>query len=74
MSTARQAGHLVASDQEQRSPGALEDVELLLGDKLLKVVLAHYSAPESKVTARRFDKILRRLRKKSARLRREPGR
>jgi integrase len=50
------AARLVLED----SPGALEDVRLLLGDKTLVTVLAHYAALEPALAARRYDDVLRR--------------
>lgn len=52
----------------ERSPHALEDVRLLLGDKTLQVVLAHYAAVEPSQACRRNDEMLRRMRHESAHL------
>lgn len=52
----------------ERSPHALEDVRLLLGDKTLQVVLAHYAAVEPSQACRRNDEMLRRMRHDSAHL------
>ena len=52
----------------ERSPNALEDVRLLLGDKTLQVVLAHYAAVEPSQACRRNDEMLRRMRHESAHL------
>ena len=48
-------------------PGALEDVRLMLGDKTLVTVLAHYSALEPAMAARRTDDVLRRTRAEAVR-------
>jgi hypothetical protein len=42
----------------ERSPGALEQCRLLLGDKSLNVVLRHYAAMEEKEAARRQDALV----------------
>ena len=46
----------------EHAPAALEDVRLLLGDKSMTVVLAHYSSTEAGAAARRQDARLNRLR------------
>ena len=46
----------------ETSPGALEDVRQLLGDKSLQTVMAHYALIEPAAAARRHDARLRRLR------------
>ncbi len=46
----------------ETSPGALEDVRQLLGDKSLQTVLAHYALIEPAAAARRHGSRLRRLR------------
>ena len=53
---------LCASFVLEHSPGALEDVRLLIGDKSLAVVLAHYAAIEPAHACRRHDELLRRMR------------
>lgn len=52
----------------EHSPEALEDVRLMIGDKSLQVVLAHYGASQPSHAAQRTDKLLRRLRDESAHL------
>lgn len=52
----------------EHSPHALEDIRLLLGDKSLRVVLAHYAAVEPSHACRRHDEMLRRMRHKSSHL------
>lgn len=47
----------------ERSPGALEDVRLLLGDKSLVTVLAYYAALEPARAAARYDDLLRDVRR-----------
>lgn len=42
----------------ERSPGALEQCRLLLGDKTLGVVMRHYAAMEEKEAARRQDALV----------------
>ena len=52
----------------EHSPNALEDVRLLIGDKSLQVVLAHYAAVEPGNACRRNDAMLRRMRSASGHL------
>ena len=52
----------------EHSPEALEDVRLMIGDKLLAIVLAHYGASQPAHASRRTDNRLRRLRSDSAHL------
>ena len=52
----------------ESDPGALEDVRLMIGDKSLQIVLAHYNASRPADAAARTDKTLRRLRSGSASL------
>lgn len=52
----------------EHSPNALEDVRLLIGDKSLQVVLAHYAAVEPGNACRRNDALLRRMRSVSGHL------
>ena len=43
----------------EHTPGALEDVRLMLGNKTLEVILAHYSPVERATAGRRADQVLR---------------
>ncbi len=52
----------------ERSPHGSEDVRLLLGDKSLQAVLAHYLVLEPSQACRRHDEMLRRMRPESAHL------
>jgi hypothetical protein len=52
----------------EHSPEALEDVRLMIGDKSLEMVLAHYVASQPRHAAKRTDELLRRLRRDSVHL------
>jgi integrase len=54
---------LVARLMLDHCPGALEDVRLLLGDKSMETVLAHYASREPGTAARRFAGVLRQTRR-----------
>jgi hypothetical protein len=56
------------------SPGALEDVRLLLGDKSMDTVLAHYASREPAAAARRFASVLRQARRGGGAPPAKPGR
>lgn len=50
----------------ERSPEAIEDVRLMIGDKSLQVVLAHYNASQPKHAAARTDATIQNLRAQTA--------
>ncbi len=61
----------------EHSPGALEFCRLLLGDKSLQIVLAHYAALEAKEAARHQDQLVDREEDRLSQLatsRAKPGR
>ena len=61
----------------EHSPGALEFCRLLLGDKTLQIVLAHYAALEAKEAARHQDQLVDREEDRLSQLatsRAKPGR
>ena len=48
----------------EHSPGSIEDVRLLLGDKTMTVVLRHYASLEPVTASRRHDELIEREQKR----------